>query len=482
MSMIKIIPPGAYPDSEDIHFGLVKRASSGLRGNDLADLIKKAGHPLAAKLKSMQPMSGEVLVYLNAMGSTESVGMNRNFDAYPFGMLKIAHPTFVKHARMFRFHQNKIKEKSYGIVKLSHFNEPVERVELVVGLNGSKEAAERNRGLLADEELDMLEKNAEIEVSMSVRVPHDVCSGCGNKAKTRANYCTADMCKYGGLKDNIGKTFEDGHVQYADNPAHDNVFFDISRVRRHADRTAVVFGKIASHGAIGGAELAELLRVTEPEWMEADEESPYSSPRIARLVKLANRLADRESSIVSQPSDILFNQNNLSPIQIPQEKRAGHGRASMFRALADSCVLLTPLDWLRFTTGESTEKCADAAQQMSLFLPRVFRSLVEDEALSSRMRDDPCKPSEYASQDHVRWACKLASDRSFDSNALRRRAWNTAMSNTTTRDKSASTVSPVAEELSRQYAIYQVGFLDHQKDSKNYNLAIELVLRHNKFV
>jgi hypothetical protein len=244
--MIKIIEPSSQMFDETIA-SLVKISSQGLRGNDLNDFIKRAGHPFAAAVKQADVKPGEVLAHLIALGTTEGFGPNRNFDGFKKTACERYHDTFVKHARWYRNHANKDKEKSYGIVKLSMFNEPMQRVELLVALNGTKEAANRNKGLLADKELQILEKEGEaLPVSMACKVAYDQCSFCGNKARSRSEYCSGvkegGMCKAGGLKSNIGTVLEDGHILHADNPHPD--FFDISYVHRPADRIAYVLGKM----------------------------------------------------------------------------------------------------------------------------------------------------------------------------------------------------------------------------------------------
>ena len=97
---------------------------------------------------------------------------------------------------------------------------------------------------------------------MACKVAHDVCSGCGNKARTRGEYCDGALCKYGGLKDNIGRTFDDGHVLHARNPSP--VWFDDSHVHKPADRIAWSLGRLEKSAAagqrfvgMGGAALAD---------------------------------------------------------------------------------------------------------------------------------------------------------------------------------------------------------------------------------
>lgn len=95
-------------------------------------------------------------------------------------------------------------------------------------------------------------------VSHNCRVPYDICYICGNKAKSRAQYCkhaSQQMCQL----------MEDGRVACVINDRPD--YFDISRVWRNADRVAFTLQKLekaaASGSNIGGAELAELLDATD---------------------------------------------------------------------------------------------------------------------------------------------------------------------------------------------------------------------------
>ena len=69
------------------------------------------------------------------------------------------------------------------------------------------------------------------------KVSYDVCSICGNQAKTRAQYCDH-------LKIFMGRTMNDGRRVYAINP--NPKFFDSSWVDRPAEVTAGVLAKVAS--------------------------------------------------------------------------------------------------------------------------------------------------------------------------------------------------------------------------------------------
>lgn len=159
MSMIKLITPGSQKFNDAVT-RLIKLGSRGiLIGDDLDSFIKRAGHQFADALRTVEFAPGEVPIHMFAVGATEFYGPNRNGDGFKEATCRKYHPTFVKHARWYRNHANKDTKKSYGIVKFSAYNERMKRIELIVALNGTKEAADRNGGLIADKELQKLASN-----------------------------------------------------------------------------------------------------------------------------------------------------------------------------------------------------------------------------------------------------------------------------------------------------------------------------------
>ena len=224
---------------------LVKVARRGLVGADRAALVKRAGAQAADWIDRLEPLPGEPLVHLIALGCTEKHSANRNGDGFKAAACRKYHDTFRKHARLYYNHLNTDPSKSYGVVKASWFNEPMGRIELVVGVNETKQAAQRNGGMVDFRFLPRVEKNAgDAAVSMACTIPFDVCSSCHNKAASRKYYCTGDTCPHGGCRDNLTKVSEDGHMLHVDNP--DPKWFDISDVGTPADRIAYAFGRVGN--------------------------------------------------------------------------------------------------------------------------------------------------------------------------------------------------------------------------------------------
>jgi len=419
------------------------------------------------KLENIKFAKDEVPVHLIAIGATEDYGPNRNGDGFKRACCEKYHDTFVKFARFYRDHLNKNPAKSYGLVKASAYHEPMKRIELVAALNGSKEAADRNGGLVADKELEKLARGDDIGVSMACTIPYDVCSSCGNKAKTRAEYCDSiengGHCKAGGLKYAMGRCLSDGHVLHADNP--NPRFFDISHVFRPADRIAYVSGtwdKAASAGVVSGAELAERLGVGAPTGLAFDPDlSPAVRAQLIALEKLA--AAEQASNFAGMFNQAMLAnaatvQNAVNPAEIENVKLA-----DALCALAEAGVVLPVRDFLSLTV-----KAADGNLTASVAgaLPGIFSKMAEEADVVSSLEQNPYNFG-YAASPRVRmWAEKIAATHSVLPQDVEKRAYlavlrNTelpAIDNTTIQQltKTASNNTPAVNALAGHYALYKI--------------------------
>lgn len=459
MGMIKVIQNGAQDFSEPAA-ALIRISDRGLLGHDKQAFVKRAGAEFAEKISTIKFAKDEVPVHLIAIGATEDYGPNRNGDGFTRDCCRKYHHTFEKFARFYRDHANKNPAKSYGVVKASYYNEPMRRIELICALNGSKEAAERNGGLIADKELQKLANEQDIPVSMACKIPFDKCSACGNLARTRNEYCDAiengGHCKAGGLKRNIGKVLADGHVLHADNP--NPSFFDISHVFRPADRIAYVSGqleKAACAGIVCGAELAEQMGVTAPVGYDVRGASARRvNSQLAALHGLA--AAERELHVTKmagwqQMAAAVAAQDQLNPGETQFFKAA-----EMFKALADRGVILSVRDFLGVTIKTAGDKLVTA---VTAALPNIFEKLAADPRIVEDLTENQFYPANTAPVNVRVWAEKVAHSHSLLHNNVEKRAYISAIRGVQPKvqqQQFGAKVGAAEEVLAKHYALYKI--------------------------
>ena len=503
MALTKVITPGSQYFQEPI-MTQIKMARGGLRGDDLQAFVKRASVQFIDKMASLRFGPGEIPVHLIAVGATEYYGPNRNGDGFKEATCRGWHPTFEKYARWYRNHDNKDTAKGRGMIRATAYNEPMHRIELIVGLNGTKEAADRNHGLVADEEMEKLAKGEDIPVSMACRVKHDVCSGCGNKARSRDEYCGPELCKYGGCRDNLAKTFEDGHTLHVDNP--DPVFFDISNVFRPADRIAYTLGrartrdkhaeafeemaKAASAHLFGvekraSAVVAAKLGITAPLWLYDD--GPWADPKIVGQMKVAQELIQLEDKMAASLADerdrafakAVYSEAFDTPIVHKGPVKLAH----VVTALAQQKCMLPVLQFITLLTGECTTKTANAAARVAERLPGIYNRLASDTSLEEDLRSNPYLPQGAAPTKLAHWARAHAAEWSLDRPRVIERLQLSVLRQPEHPGARRELVKVAqvdgSEELAKQYALYQLGLAYHYKDAEDAAFLQEMMIRAN---
>ncbi len=476
---VKVISPTGYDYGDEPIVQQIKISSDGLRGNDLRSFVKRAGHQFADAVKKLDLKPGDVPIHLLAMGATEFYGPNRNGDGFKCAACRKYHDTFRKHARWYRNHANKDPNKSYGIVKLSAYNERMHRIELVPVLNGTQAAADRNGGLIADLELEKLASGLDIPVSMACKVPYDVCSGCGNRARHRGEYCKGidegGLCKAGGLRNRIATVTgdDDNPILHADNehPA----FFDISGVPRGADRIASTTGllKSASMSLLGGARIAEELGVTAPENLDA-------TGVAADMVMLAHKMAAYEEQFETRGLD----RQVLAFVgQQPTSWSNAEGRlGETLQALALAKVAM-PLSGFLEILNKNQEKSANAASAAQPFLRGIYGRLVKSGRIAELAEVCPFIPSEPLAPLAVRrWAETKAAEYSLQPDHVERRVIRSAVRSTPVPSVSRDMVkeSAPAMQIASHYAMYKLAFARALRDQdQNFDLTLKLIVAQN---
>ena len=214
---IQIVRPGEYN-----RLGHVKTA------NEALDYIKH-----------VKPIPGKTIILVLAMTAGEFYGPNRNGDGWPerpliVGQTKIGpeavlpkhYKSFETNANIYKHHINKNPAKALGKVLKAFYNWDMHRVELLLALDNKR----------AEDVVQRIEREEFPAVSMGCKVKFDVCSICGNKAPSRKAYC--DHAKF-----DLGGLTPGGKRKFVWNPSPK--FFDISMVRRPADKLGYMMKKVA---------------------------------------------------------------------------------------------------------------------------------------------------------------------------------------------------------------------------------------------
>lgn len=336
-------------------------------------------------------------------------------------------------------------------------------------------------------------------ISHNCRVPYDVCSWCGNKSRTRDDYCQSiekgGSCEAGGLKENLGALVEmekNGQIQihqlHADNP--NPTFFDISHVFRPADRIAYVSGlleKSAGHTKIGGAELAEAMGVTVPYEILVDNTQPAN---VQTMLKLAYQLSDMEAELESGrlPIDTrnmagAFTRNVqgalLTPPSFHREKFA-----HTLRALTDARIALPLEHFISMVTDYSFEKAANTAMIVRQELPGIYSRMLSSGCLTDKVASCNYVPGDVAAPTFRLWAEKQASALSLSEPHVLRRAMRAVVQQESTTiakaglHKTASDNGPITK-LAEEYALYKLAFLGALPEDELLPLTASLVLLQN---
>lgn len=242
-------------------------------------LTKQAtDHRVQEFASRINPVQGRTYLHILAMGAGEFYGANRNADYFPETNLIDYHNTFeTSPAHIFRNHVNKNPEIAIGRVIFSVYNERMHRVELVAELWDDK----------APDIVERIESGDWPKTSMACKTPFDVCSICGNKARTRQEYCSH-------LSDELGKVYPDGRKVMALNVAPLK-FFDISIVFRPADVTSAVLQKVASEEEQVISSVDEALAAGIQE---------HTIQKSAALKKLSELTKEIEGDVVSIDSNL----------------------------------------------------------------------------------------------------------------------------------------------------------------------------------
>lgn len=310
--------------------------------------------PAYSFLSTVQPEEGISYILVNAMGAWETYDDNRNGDGFPLNpymvgeRAKCGHPectkaldgwvsepetlghhyqSFQEHGGIYRHHVNKDPSKSLGTVPHAFLNPRMKRVELLLRYVNARDIEIPTR--IGDKDFPA--------VSMGCHVRWDVCTICGHRAPTRAQYCRHALTQ-------MRMILPDGRKVCVLNPSPR--FFDISFVFRPADPTGWTMLKAAHsvfhYSADLGAALDAQERVKDAfhntsyeirsAWTDADS-------FVGNYVRFIG--APKEASAPSKPEDAICGERLLGQREVIKLAQEVYG-LSLPESVVDRIVVATP--------------------------------------------------------------------------------------------------------------------------------------------
>lgn len=349
-------------------------------------------------IKNVAPEPGKTHLLLIAMGGEETYGPNRNgdgFSEFPVPARKGGDRWWVapgqeltKHyrsfetnpAHAFQHHQNKDPSKASGHVKKAFWNPRMHRVELLTLIDNEKDA----------EWIERVEAGEHPAVSMGCRIKYDVCSQCGNKAPTRADYC-----KHAQLMNMINP---DGTKNFVYNPDPD--FFDISRVFRPADRIGYTMKKVADSIEVRlSADLGTQVDVAVAKIAAARKLSEMDKTIRGEPVA-TSALSAGEKTLVVKFRDHAKNKLAASP-SLPTSVLQSHGLRSVVTAATRRAVVLKEAEFAECAVSRLLGRPANVSSPIVAKLAEAASAAIELFGESPALLDwvlDECKLAEI---DHV---------------------------------------------------------------------------------
>ena len=417
------------------------------------------------------PPSGQFGVHLITMGAEEAFGANRNGDSASIKSLTDHHHTFEKFGHVFREHQNRDPlTQGIGTVRLARYNPKMMRGELIAWVDKDK----------APDMYKAASNGDELSWSMSMRLPHDECSCCRKKSKRTTDYCdhlSKQMLRY---VDRFEK------FAYARNE-EDVKFFDISEVKRRADRIATYLGYTFPNDELAKAASEDLV-ITGAQWAEhqfgSNRVVPFDPWEELTLEKLANA-AEYVRSLSRNPA-MLGTLAKMAPQDLTRDQievLASPDFRSVGGELAKKAMILNFATFASLVTGKTIEelrKDASFCDVEDTKLPSLLSDLFRDggsrcgEEAAESVSPDECGCSFSPGKDNIdRLMGGLGDGLSMDEEKTKDRALRiTTIKSASVREaRIVKALDPFFSGMADAYGHYLVKAAHQAKDYPNISEA-----------
>lgn len=433
----------------------------------------------------IKPEKGHSYIHLISMGSGEYYSANCNGDyfnetsrqeVFPEakgakeitldGGLKEYHKTYMEYGGVYKNHNNSKKGfKPSGEVVYETYNEPMHRGQLIIKVKD--DLKDENGKFVWHDAIERLSRGLPVAFSQGCSVPYDICSICGNKAKTMPEHCSHVRRGPGGLL-----SFHEGGKQaymINDKP----YFHDISEVGVPADRIALALEKAAS------AESADNIN------MILDEETNFYIPvevieklggkSQADRYDLLTKLAKIEKELPMLGKDVVTSLTTSMHISDEEEEEVVRKLKDipqdiLINILQSKDMMLTPKTFTIILLKKKPEEIPGFSSIYGL-LPNVFSEILEHNNPTDFISDGSYVPKPALSLPYAEGrAEQLSGLLSLDPQATQERTIRVHLKGGKPMTKVAAEPTPEAGMIAKEYAKYQLSFLASDKNSDRKNL------------
>ena len=450
--------------------------------------VKQAASELFDKKALLEhaPDKDHFMVHLVGMGDYETFGPNKNADAFRAEGLRKYANTFVTDGCFFREHRNRSAEKEgIGTVKAAAYHPDMHRVEIIVHGHRKKAA----------EEYEKARSGEALSFSMSCRVPFDECNACGNKARNPREYC--DHMKSARLQ--YVPEFKKYAFVHNDQPT----FFDISRVRKPADRIAHYLDYAFPDEEHRKAAAAQSQVILGTEWAEYEgvclpvERIELSGAKYDMLNKLAAEEAYLNVLDQTGTTEKSAFAGNIVPLAFDGELEENELEAfrkiqpgTMFHQLSKRACLLPFFSFAAYVTDQTVKEAQEdpTIRAAAEKLPTIFQQVKEagccrglggiEELFNSTSHNT--QTLDGGVDDEVqRFMDKVAEKFSVKTEPVKQRVIHVTITKGASKKTlvtapslgdNSSADKEKAEAISNLYAIYKISAMVDMKDMHGHNI------------
>lgn len=411
--------------------------------NEIKTLIKRAS---ARELLKFEKTANQTDLHVIAVGAYEGTGFNRNGDCFLDKDCKSNYSFFKKADRaVHRHHKNKKDDPKFGNIKAAAYNEPMKRIELIVGLDNDKCA----------DIIQEQEKVGHTNWSMASKQAYDICSWCKHAA-----HSDEDRCEH--IPANIGEINKQGEMCGMINP--DPKWFEISYVRRPADRIGMSLQKMASNQELTPMLTRDFLQLY-PGFNSPSDEfliSKKASDKRDLIQKLSEIEKHLDAVAKKAPTNIAKTEKMAAELIDDLRQLDPH---KFFKIAADNGIILSPENFSVYLFGDRVKEAA--VKGMHSHLSHIYTDLTKEggEDVLHNEKFEPAAFGHFNNSIRNKFS-KLATDYSLFDLYLKPRFYNQVIHKTAANLQSAQPSGSVFEkELAKQYAAYKLAALNYLNDS-----------------